>query len=56
MRSVELKVRLRSRLGSRQTNEKARVTMPAARRQVAKKVQASMRRLDTIFAGNEDRW
>lgn len=50
VRSTELNVRLRSRLGSRQTIERTRVTIPAAKRQISKKDQASMRRLDTILA------
>lgn len=49
VRSKELKVRLRSRLGSRHTNERTRVVVPAASRQKSKKDQASMRRLDIIL-------
>lgn len=45
-----LKVRFRSRLGWRQTNERTSVKIPAIMRHISKKDQASMRRLETILA------
>jgi len=48
LRSVVLKVRLRSRFGSRQTKEKTSEMTPATRRQKSKNDHAAIRRLDNI--------